>query len=134
MLRPSLVLFLLGALSACAPAVDDKAEGGAEPTHAAYVGCPLDDADVVCADEQGCIATDAVARTTGFCSQECAVANDCPDDVDGRTKVCEQPSGASASLCYVTCPSASSTCPDGMVCADLTAQAGTALRLCVPRD
>jgi hypothetical protein len=134
MLRSACVFFLLGATIGCAPAGDDKTSEEGDATHAAYQGCPLDDDTVVCADGQGCIATDVVARATGFCSQECAAANDCPDDADGRTKLCEQPDGATAQLCYVTCPSASSTCPDGMVCADLTSQAGTALRLCVPRD
>lgn len=119
---------------ACTPATGPSEDGDDQTTHVAYEGCPLADDSVVCADGLACIATDAVATTTGYCSKECDVANDCADDADGRTKICEQPTGASTKLCYVTCPSASSTCPDGMVCADLTAAAGTALRACVPRD
>jgi hypothetical protein len=106
----------------------------AEITHVAYEGCTLGSADVVCADGLACIPTDAAPKTTGFCSESCAVANDCPDDADGRTKICEQPEGASAKLCYVTCPSASSTCPDGMVCLPTKSSMGTALSICVPRD
>jgi hypothetical protein len=116
-------------LSACSPASDPT-----EPTHTAYQGCPLDDDEVVCADNTGCIQTDVVAVDAGFCSQTCDVANDCPADPDGRTKICEQPTGASEKLCYVTCPSASSTCPEGTVCQPMTTAAGTALQACVPRE
>jgi hypothetical protein len=133
-MRLSLGLLVLVTSFACAPATDsaDPADSAA-PTHAAYEGCPVDDDSVSCA-AGACITTDVVDRTDGFCSQTCDVANDCPDDPDGRTKVCEQPTGASEKLCYVTCPSASSTCPDGMVCEATTTQAGTALSVCVPRD
>lgn len=105
-----------------------------EPTHAAYEGCPVGDDAVVCDAEQSCIKTDAVATTNGYCSQACDVANDCAADPDGRTKICEKPTGASTKLCYVTCPSASSTCPEGTVCLPTKSEAGTALSICVPRD
>ena len=134
-LWPRALFVVLGVVGACSP-VDDQGSGDdeAEPTHAAYQGCALDDDTVVCADGAGCVATDVVARSTGFCSAACDVANDCPADPDGRTKICEQPQGASAKLCYVTCPSASSTCPEGTVCEPLRSAADTALSLCVPRD
>jgi hypothetical protein len=132
MFRSSLALFALATSFACAPA--GTSADPAAPTHAAYEACPVDDDSVVCDAGAACIATDLVDSVDGFCSQACDVANDCPNDAGGRTKVCEQPTGASEKLCYVTCPSASSTCPDGMVCEATTTQAGTALSVCVPRD
>jgi hypothetical protein len=129
MFRSFCALVVGAASAACSPVSDPT-----EPTHVAYEGCPADEEGVVCDDGLACIQTDLVNVADGTCSQECDVANDCPDDPDGRTKICEQPGTASTKLCYVTCPSASSTCPNGMVCLPTTTPAGTALQVCVPRD
>jgi len=67
--------------------------GGSAPNHVAYQGCATEDATVICAAGSDCIKTDVVAVASGYCSASCDVANDCPDDPEGRTKVCEQPDG-----------------------------------------
>ncbi len=98
----------------------------------AYQGCLLNAAGYVCSDAMTCQASLLAGSTGAFCSRTCTIANMCPPEMGGRTVGCFQPMGASGAQCYVTCPSASSTCPQGTMCRLLMSAAGTALPICVP--
>jgi hypothetical protein len=100
-----------------------------------YQGCPFNSTDYTCSDGTTCQASLLTAEASGaWCSRPCTGTMDmCPREAGGRTVGCFQPMGASGAQCYATCPSASSTCPQGTKCASLMSATGTSLRLCVPQ-
>lgn len=77
------------------------------------LGGPYDPCDV----DQNCGPDLRCSQSRGYCTPDCADAEDCPIPETGDATVgCAQ--GSRGSLCWLSCSVDTTTCPDGMFCND----------------
>lgn len=77
------------------------------------LGGPYDPCDV----DQNCGPDLRCSQSRGYCTPDCADAEDCPIPETGDATIgCTQ--GSRGSLCWLSCSVDTTTCPDGMFCND----------------